>query len=238
MIALFLATALAGTPVTIDVWGQSNALGYSTPLNGTALPAAARLVVNGTQVFAYNSTKAGIETGLVPCLIGLGYDPTISVRAVNGRAMAALRDNQVPLMITDAATWGTPAAAVLIHGEQDAAALGTARDYGHKLFGPEFEAGPGVLAVDTSAMGRLRTAFGPRFPLVITELRLDAQTAYPFADLSRASQHIGCALDVECTMVRTAAFPLSTGGVHYGPQGFYDLGLAVCARLNDAGYLP
>ncbi len=235
---LFILLAHA-EEVVVDLLGQSNALGYAVPFGGTVIPANVTYVRNGVLRTTYDPTKSGIEVGLGACLVSLGYEPTIVVQATNGMAAAAMRDTRTPSLIADAGAWGAPDAVVIIHGEQDSAALGTARDWDKKVFGPEYQSGYGITAVDTSVAGQLRRAFGEDLPLVVTELRLPAPSvAYPFPNVTRARQHVGCAEDRRCWLLQTQTVQQANDQVHYSSQGFWDLGWDTCELIVTEGILP
>lgn len=270
VVGFAIAPIASASPVTIAVTGQSNARGYAAPFPCTtidadpdcaSIPPGTRIIRNGAELSEFDARFSGVEVALSECLVSLGYQPTIVIRAINGILLSSLVTGQIPALVSDLeALDSPPATVVLIHGEADARTWGNAVNYWGRVGGPAYDdgtfsghpdptTGEWSRPVDISLLGQLRRNW-PNLPIIVTAIRTRdgrdlgafhlgdevngaGAATYPYHDLVRAAQSWGCAHEPGCMLVETETYETSVGSdLHYSSAGFWALGWDLCAVVD------
>lgn len=207
--------------------GQSNC-NQAHNVGPTTVPSEAEVWHNGDQLFTYPALF-GPQADYVDQMVTLGYAPTVVSRCSNGNNIATLMGYRFPELVTDLDTLGlVPDDVVIVHGEQDATLSSLAVLYGVRLHGPA-PSGEGPSLLD------LIYGEWPDARVLITEVRVRADGAFPYHDWTRTAQHDAALFSPSSCLVPTLDCELRTGTnqPHYSQAGLYCLGSKLADEVDD-----
>ncbi|MEQ1506965.1 MAG: hypothetical protein ABMB14_32355 [Myxococcota bacterium] len=186
-------------PITVAILGQSNASGVTGPSPFSLADQrarGARVIDNGDELDEYPAA-VGPEPWVVDELLGLGFAPTVVIRAIPGINLESIRSEQLPDLIADFDTGPvaglTPDFVILWQGEADARTESFARTYHDRLVGPWGESKP------ESVRDVLHDAW-PFVSLLVVELRLRDYDYGAFHPVVRAAQHLAGTMPGVCVV--------------------------------------